>query len=111
MRQIYYWIKIIFLSLKWIPNINLGDIVLYEGKRWCVMQGVMAPTWEIQVVDSFERKSVHESLFKKEATVKNYFGSFKSAYQFYMTSWYRIWCYSGIQPWMKACRIWGNRIK
>ena len=111
MRRIYYWFKIVFLSLKWIPNINLGDIVLCEGRRWVVSQGVTAPTWEIQTVDGFERKSVHESLFKKEPTFKNYLGSFKFGYSFYMTSWYQIWCHRGIEPWMKSCRIWGDKIK
>lgn len=106
--RIYYWLMIVVLSLKWVPKINLGDIIIYQGKRYFVANGVCAPSWDIQLVGGFERLLIHQSKFKKECTLKNFMGSFKSGYRFYMTSWYSIWCHSGIEPWMKACNIWAK---
>ena len=51
---------------------------------------------------------VHRKDFRKVRSLSNYLGSFRSGYRFYMGYWYTIWVYRGIEPWVKACKIWGG---
>jgi len=107
-KRIKYWLLIVFLSVKWMFKINLGDTVIYQGKRWTAIQGVCNPVWDIVRIGSNEKATIDKKYFRKELTVGNLVGSFKSGYRFYMTCWYRIFVNSGIQPWMRNCNIWGK---
>jgi hypothetical protein len=99
----------VLLSLRWIRSLNLGDKVLYRGEEWILVQGVYAPLWHL---GRNERRVeyVHQSQFHKVRTLSNYYYSFKSGYNFYMTNWYRIWVMNGVEPWMCACNIWKGRL-
>lgn len=104
--KIYWKIRIFFLALRWIPQVNLGDKVWYKGKKYTVCNGVRCESWRLGDLDNSDSGWVKRKDCKKVKTFKNIKTSFYSGYRFYMTSWYKIWCRNGIEPWMKGCRIW-----
>lgn len=115
-KKVYWWVRVVLLSLRWIPRFNLGDKVWYKGQQWILCQGVCAPSWNLfrttttldgERMDHFA-DYVDESEFRKTRDVSNYLGSFKSGYKFYISSWFDIWCREGIQPWMLGCNIWAR---
>ncbi len=99
-KGIYWRIFIVWLSLKWVLRINLGDIVIYQGNDHIVNNGVCKPQYDL--IDLTLRKSirVHKDNFTKKKTFNNYIHGFKSGYFFYMTSWFNIWYRYGIEDWM-----------
>ena len=105
MRRLYWRLRIAFLALRWIPQLNLGDMVRFDDDVWVLVQGVNRPYWKLHhpgrgVVQ------VHKREFRKVWTLGNMWGSFRSGYHFYMTSWYCIWLREGIKPWVRGCDIW-----
>lgn len=100
---------ILWLSLKWVPRVNLGDLVLYKGERWIVANGVVSGRWDLWCDVKKERISVSRNDVVKIKTIKNYWGTFRSARRFYYTSWFSIWARDGVKDWMRGCRIWGRR--
>lgn len=108
-RKVFWWGYIVVLSCRWISRLNLGDVVIWRGRRWVAVQGVSAPTWEIQEIGSFDRAKVHIDDLRKERSIGNYVGSFLSGYRFYMTAWFDIWVRSGIEQWMRECNIWARK--
>jgi hypothetical protein len=114
MTRLYWWFRVVFLSMRWIPRFNLGDRVIWRGKEWVLIQGVCDPTWDLirgnkSPRDGYERcENVHKSEFRKVRTPRNYWGSFQSGYQFYMGYWYDIWVREGVKPWMLGCNIWAR---
>jgi hypothetical protein len=113
LKAIYWRARIVHLAARWMFIHNIGDRVIYQGRKWSLIQGVQAPTWSLIRGDfngdDFERVDAHERDFRKVRTLANYIGSFRSGYRFYMRSWYSIWMNEGIQPWMLSCHIWGRR--
>ena len=105
-KEIYWRLFIIRLSLRWILSNCLGDRVRYRGKEYILTQGVCDPLWNLLSDDGERLEFVHHDHFYKIASFKNYIGSFRAGYGFYMTSWYRIWLRGGIKPWTRGCRIW-----
>lgn len=109
MKKIYWWLFVIKLSLRWIPRLNIGDVVLYKGGEWVLYQGVCDPSWSLAKIGSNEYEElVHRDKFTKKHSLKNYWRSFTSGYHFYMTCWFDIWVNGGIQPWMLGCNIWAK---
>jgi hypothetical protein len=106
LNRLRWRIYIIWLSLKWIRNINLGDWVWYQGNKYIVANGVRIGMWRLHGFKDFENSWVLRGDCKKVKSISNYYGSFKSAHRFYMTSWYGIWVREGIKDWMRSCRIW-----
>ena len=108
-RKVWYWLYIVRSSCRWMSRLNLGDEVRYRGERgWVLEQGVMKPYWTIQ--RGAERcEGVHESLFDKVRSVRNYLRSFRSGYRFYMISWFAIWVNEGIKPWMNCVLPWRDK--
>lgn len=104
MKYLYWKTRILFLSLKWIFKFNLGDEVIYKGKSYMLMQGVMHPRWSL--AGEHEYIEVYEKDFRKALTFKNLYGSFKSGWNFYNGNWFGIWMRNGIEPWMKSANIW-----
>jgi len=103
-REVYWWLRVVLLALKWVPRFNLGDRVLYHGRICVLYQGVNSPMWKI--TNPMGNSEIHESEFRKVRTVTNYIGSFRSGYRFYMQNWYAIWVSKGIEPWMRGLKIW-----
>lgn len=109
LKAIYWRARIAWLALQWAAQPNLGDEVVYQGRVWWLSQGVRSPIWTLRTNNNTEEAEVHERDFRKVRTLANYWGSVRSGYRFYMTSWYRIWMNEGITPWMRACSIWPRR--
>jgi hypothetical protein len=107
MKAIYWRLFIIRLALRWISKPNLGDEVIYQGRRWTLIQGVCDPVWSLFSGD--ERIDVHRDQFRKVPGIRSAWQSFRSGYRFYMTSWYGIWKREGVQPWMRGCHIWAGK--
>ena len=107
MKTIYYWLLVVRLSLRWIKQPNLGDVVLYQGKRWVLFQGMRDPIWSLSC--NRECIEVHRDNFRKVPGIKSAWRSFRSGYRFYMTSWFSIWVREGIKPWMLGCNIWAGK--
>jgi len=106
-RKIYYFLLIVYLSCKSIKRLNLGDEVLYKGKRYMLIQGVCNPKWDLTAIGEFEYlENIHKDNFKKIQNPKAWISTFKHTYNFYMDYWYGIWCRNGIEDWMKHCNIW-----
>lgn len=104
---IKYYLLVIWLSLKWVFRVNLGDVVLYRGNKYVVFNGVMSKSWRIDI-DNGRDGWVPRSECRKHITFANLHNSFKSGYHFYMTNWYVIWANDGVKPWMLGCKIWAN---
>lgn len=109
---LYWWLRVILLSLRWVPRFNLGDRVEYMGREWYLHQGVRDPLWDLgrKGADGeiIEARGVHRDACRKVRTIGNLFGSFVSGYAFYMGAWYSIWVHKGIEPWMRGCNIWAR---
>lgn len=105
--KIYWRIRIIFLSLRWIPQVNLGDIVIYNGDKYTVCNGVRPMSWRLEPSkDLSDSGWVSRKECRKVWSLKNIWYSFYSGYNFYMTSWFQIWANNGIKDWMHGCNIW-----
>lgn len=106
MKRIKYWLLIVGLSIKWMFRVNVGDLVIYQGKQHQVLNGVRCESWRLGDLDNGDDGWVLRSDCKKVWTPQNMIGSFKSGYRFYMGYWFKIWVNKGIEPWVKGCNIW-----
>lgn len=105
-KRIFWKLRIIWLAIQWIPQTNLGDKVWYQGKEYMVCNGVRAKSWRLGDFDNGDNGWVRRSECRKVKSLANYWHSFQSGYQFYMTSWFGIWTKQGIKDWMQNCNIW-----
>ena len=92
--------------MKWIFRQNLGDLVIYKGKEYMILNGVVQNSWKLVGLENDNDGWVLRSECRKVWTIKNMWRSFLFGYHFYMSAWYRIWCREGIKDWMKKLRIW-----
>ena len=97
-RKIYYRIFIFFLALKWnLFSVNPMDKVMYEGEEYYVNTAYSCDEWVLskgEIVDVIAPKKK----CKKVKSFDNYVQSFETGMNFYMVSWYDIWCRNGINP-------------
>lgn len=97
MIKIKWWLFMVWVSLRWIPDYNLGDEVVFQGRIWTLCQGVSRPVWtlgRIAVNNEYTIMEAHERDFRKRKTIRNYLRSFRSGYKFYKQSWYAIWVHT-----------------
>ena len=106
-KKMYFLLMIIYLSTKAIRRLNIGDEVIYNGKRYFLNQGVYNPKWSMSDGSEYI-ENVHRDEFKKVNNPKAWWKSFRHSYDFYMNYWYGIWCRNGIEPWMRNCKIWNK---
>lgn len=106
-KKLYWRIRIFWLALKWVPNVNLGDLVIYRGKKHTVINGTRPLSWEL--IDNTTVINAPRTECKKVYTFTGMLQSFKSGWHFYMSNWFDIWCRGGIRPWMKECNIWQEK--
>lgn len=106
MTLLYWRLRIFFLALRWIPQVNLGDVVRYRGKKYTVCNGVRSGSWRLGNLDNGRDGWVSRKDCKKIWTVANIRHSFFFGWNFYMTSWFDIWCRGGVKGWMRGCNIW-----
>jgi len=103
----FYWkLRIFWMAMRWIPQINLGNQVYYEGSKYTVCNGNRCNSWRLGDLDNGCDGWVRRSGCRKVWTWKNMKHSFYYGWNFYMTNWYDIWCRSGIKDWMRGCNIW-----
>ena len=114
MIETYYRIKyklyIIWISLRWIRKVCLGDIVVYKGEEYFISNIVNPMFWTLQQPNYGKRVeyATMEECTKKK-TFNNYFKNYKQGYNFYMTNWYGIWVNNrDIAPWVRTLSIWGK---
>lgn len=106
MTKIYWKIRIFFLALRWIPQVNIGDEVRYKGKKYIVCNGVRPKSWRLGDLGNGNDGWVPRNECKKVWTLANIRHSFYSGHRFYMTYWFDIWRRVGIKGWMRECNIW-----
>lgn len=81
----------LWLGIKSIFQLNLGDTVLYNGRKCNLTQGVYNPKWHMHDIETGERfEFVHRDDFKKVVSLSNIFWDIKHMYRFYMNYWYDI---------------------
>lgn len=105
-KKIKWWIFIVYLSSKWIFKINLGDNVWYNGKIYGVSNGVRPDMWRLANLLNGDNGWINCNECRKVWTLKNMRRSFRSGYRFYMGYWFRIWVNTGLEDWMRKCKIW-----
>lgn len=83
--------RYIWLGIKSISKLNLGDRVIYQGRICHLTQGVYNPRWHMHDVETNERfEFVHRDDFKKVISLKNVIWDIKHMYRFYMDYWHDI---------------------
>lgn len=83
--------RYIWLGIKSISKLNLGDRVIYQGRICSLTQGVYKPKWHMHDVETNERfEFVHRDDFKKVISLKNVIWDIKHMYRFYMDYWHGI---------------------
>jgi len=95
--KLKYWlydkklkVEYIVQGIKNIYSINLGDIVIYDGKRYFVNNGASSPTWDLLELESNEHIRVNSKDFKKEISIRNIKNAIRSTYRFQIGYWHRI---------------------
>ena len=71
-------------------QIGIGDTVHTTGRRLLILNGVSAPMWDVQDRVTAEFLRCHERDMRKERTLRNYIGSFRSGWNWWMKSWFEI---------------------
>lgn len=90
--RLYVWLRIVWLSLRWVGRINIGNRVRYQGRIWTVSNGVALPKWSLVRWEPQEYlEYVHEGDFQLIQSPREWWRSFQSGYRFYMGYWFAIW--------------------
>ena len=59
--------RYVWLGIKSVFELNLGDIVNYDGRKFILTQGVYHPKWHMHDIETNERfEFVHRESFQKE---------------------------------------------
>jgi hypothetical protein len=107
--KVKYWAYIVWLSARWIPQVNLGDRVIYKGVEYVVVNGVRNGSWRLAELENGDDGWVPRSEVEKSCDLLNMAASFMSGYRFYMGYWFDIWVREGIEDWMRGCAIWPGK--
>lgn len=91
-NKLRIYTRMAILCLKSTRRLNIGDVVIYRGKRWFISNGVTRPSWSLAEVggDGYE-KYVHESEFRKERSFGNVMHDLNFTWSFYKGYWFDIW--------------------
>lgn len=109
MKRGMVWLFVVWLSIKGMYYVNLGDLVWHKQRKWVVVNGVTCGCWDLQDMPTRERVCVRYEECRKVWTPSNVIGGFTTRYRFYMGYWFDIWCRNGIEEWTKSLPIWGKR--
>ena len=92
------YLKLIWLSLKAIFKVNLGDVVIYGGEKWSVANGVTFGMWKLRkLYNPHVEIEVKATEIRKAISLLNVFRSFISTWLFYKTSWFSSWLREGFE--------------
>lgn len=84
-------IRYIWLGVKSIFRLNLGDRVIYQGKVCGLYQGAYNPKWHLRDIETLECYTyIHKDNFKKQISLDNMMWDIKHMYRFYMNYWHDI---------------------
>ena len=115
-RGIYYFIKVLWLSFRWIFHTSLGDRIVYRGTEYTILNGVYQDKWRIKKLGTEcydpligDDSWVPRNECRKIKSFGNVIHSFKSGFSFYMGNWYLIWVDQGIDDWMRSLPIWPKK--
>lgn len=103
LRRLYFRMYIRWLALQWVRRINVGDAVWHNGRIRVVSNGAHDGFWTL--TDPWE-EFIPRSECRKVVSFQNFLWGYRSGVQFYTTAWLDIWVRDGIQPWVRALRIW-----
>lgn len=78
------------IGIKNIFKINIGDIVIYNDKKYVVTNGVTMPVWNITELEARVRLRINQCEFKKEKSFRNIKNAISGAYRFHMGYWHDI---------------------
>lgn len=91
MREIEVKARYFLWSLTRINKPHLGDIVIYNGSEYCLIQGVSDPRWDLLEMSTSNRiNGVNKKHFKLKKFFKGRFERILSSYDFQMKNWFRI---------------------
>lgn len=83
--------RYIWLGIKSIFKLNLGDRVIYQGRVCGLYQGAYNPKWHLRDIETLECfKYIHKDNFKKIISLDNMIWDIKHMYRFYMDYWHDI---------------------
>ena len=106
MKTFLYYSRIVFLAVKSLFKLNIGDWVVYKNKKYHLIQGVRNPTWDMIEKDGASRVSAHKSVLKKEISWRNIIHDISFTFSFYETTWKTIWTR---EPFWRIPRLTINR--
>lgn len=105
-RRLRYRAYIRWLAIRWMFQINVGDLVLHKGIVRAVNNGASPGSWTL--LNPYE-EYVPRSECRKVWTPANMLRSYRSGVRFYEGYWLSIWVQNGIEPWVRACKIWPGK--
>ena len=83
--------RYLWLGIKSITQLNLGDRVIYQGRVYSLYQGIYNPKWHLLDVETHKcLKFINRDHFKKEISLRNVIWDIKHMYRFYMDYWHDI---------------------
>ena len=83
--------RYLWLGIKSIAQLNLGDRVIYQGRVYSLYQGIYNPKWHLLDVETHKCfEFVHRDHFKKEISLRNVVLDIRHMYRFYMDYWHDI---------------------
>jgi len=91
MKTFLYYCRVAFLAAKSLFNLNIGDWVVYNGKKYKLIQGVCNPSWDMIEKDGCPRVTANKSAFKKEISWRNIIHDIRFTFFFYNGYWKTIW--------------------
>lgn len=95
MKRILLKIRFLYLGIKNINKLNIGDIVVYNNEKYWLSSykstyGDGSHNWSMINLKNGKYEIHNEKDFKKVHSLKNIKNAINGTYQFYMTNWYGI---------------------
>ena len=91
LRGVIVWVQYLLWAIKRINEPHLGDMVVYQDKKYFLTQGVMKPYWDmVELNGGSSLKRVHEDDFKLCNPIQGYYQRLVTSIRFQLSSWYFI---------------------
>lgn len=95
MKSILLKIRYLYLGIKNINKLNIGDIVVYNNENYWLSSykstyGDGSDNWSMVNLKTNKYEIHNEKDFKKIKSFKNIKNAIKGTYRFYMINWNRI---------------------
>lgn len=110
-KKVLVWFYVVCISIKTMRQLHLGEIVVHDGQRFVLINGITRPLWHCQNINTEECCFLRESEFKRASIIKSLFHNLGFNYWFFMTNWYKIWCEQGGLDWTDRCGLWPDQNK